>query len=100
MDKAFDFHWQHNEFEVRVTHNILNGDPYIELVHWYNNRDGRPLCYTIAYWKRHKDGGYNLCFVGDRMLELQKLDIGSIWPQLCAAQVCLDEWERQTEKEL
>ena len=93
----FDFHWKHGEFEVRTTTRI-NGDPYVELVKWYESKsDGRQYCYTIAYWT-YNDEGWDLRFVGDRMLDLQQLDIGKIWPQLCAAQICFDEWLQQKDK--
>ena len=96
-DTSFDFHWRHGEFEVRTTKNV-RGEPYIELVKWYESKDGRMYCYTIAYWN-HNDEGWNLRFVGDRMLDLQELDIGKIWPQLCAAQICFDKWLQQNKLE-
>lgn len=93
IETPFEFHWKHGEFEVRST-TSLNNKPYVELVHWKQDRNGRQYCYTIAYWT-YNDEGWDLRFVGERMLELQQLDIGKIWPQLCAGQICLDEWLRQ-----
>lgn len=87
--KDFDFHWRHGQFEVRSTTGVY-GDPYIELVRWRQDSHGKEYCYTIAYWKNNE--GFTLYFVGDRMMELAKLDIQDIWPQLCAAQLCLNEW--------
>ncbi len=91
----FDFHWRDGEFEVRTASGVRGG-PYIELVRWTES-GGREWCYAIAYW--HKDSeGWDLRFVGDRMLELARLDIGKIWAQLCAAQISLSAWFDSNEE--
>lgn len=88
--KPFKFEWEYKDYAVRTTHDY-NGEPYVEIVRWATDRNGRKNCYTIAYWHKGEDGR-DLRFVGDRMLELSKLHIGSIWPQLCAAQIMLQAW--------
>ena len=94
--KDFDFHWRHGPFEVRSTTGV-RGDPYVELVHWKQDGNGREYCYTVGFWRNND--GMCLYFVGDRLLDLAKLDIQAIWPQLCAAQLCLDEWLKTKERE-
>lgn len=92
----FDFHWRDGEFEVRTTSGV-RGEPYVELVHWTES-GGREWCYAIAYWYKGKEG-WDLRFVGDRMLELAQLDIGKIWAQLCAAQISLSAWFDRNEED-
>lgn len=97
-NNPFKFEWAHGDFGVRTTHNA-SGQPYVELVHWYDNNYGSRHCYTIAYWYKTKDEGWDLRFVGDRMLEISKLHIEKIWPQLCAAQIMLQAWYDDQEDE-
>lgn len=98
MNNNFEFHWRYADYEVRTTHGLANDDPYVELVHWEENSQGKRYCYTIAYWFFGKDG-CDLRFVGDRMLELSQLHIEKVWPQLCAAQIALQAWYEDREKE-
>ena len=95
--KPFKFEWEYKDYAVRTTHGF-DGGPYVELVHWETDGHGRKHCYTIAYWYKG-DEGWDLRFVGDRMLELSKLHIECIWPQLCAAQIMLQAWYEDQEEE-
>ena len=97
MEKPFRFEWDYEEFGVRTT-TSLGGRPYVELVKWYESENGRRNCYTIAYWTHDREG-WNLRFVGDRMLEVSQLHIEKIWPQLCAAQIMFEAWLKDQEEE-
>ena len=46
----FDFHWRDGEFEVRTT-NGVRGEPYVELIHWYESGDGRECCVKQIYFE-------------------------------------------------
>ena len=96
-NKPFDFHWAYDDFEVRSTRNA-RGEPYTELVKWYDDQSGIRLCYTIAYWRKD-DEGWDLRFVGDRMLELSRLHIEKVWAPLCASQIMLQAWFDDQEEE-
>mgnify|MGYP003290939000 CR=1 FL=1 len=96
-NKPFRFEWDYEEFSVRTT-TSLTGSPYVELVKWYETKEGRKCCYTIAYWTHNKEG-WDLRFVGDRMLELSQLHIEKVWPQLCAAQIMFEAWLEDQEEE-
>lgn len=95
-NKPFKFEWEYDDFGVRTAYRV-NGTPYVELVKWYDE-NGRRLCYTIAYWYRGNDG-WDLRFVGDRMLELSNLHIEKVWAQLCVAQIMLQKWYEDQEEE-
>ena len=99
MDNEFEFHWRYADYEVRTTHGLRSDSPYVELVHWEQGRDGRACCYTIAYWYTSKGDGWDLRFVGDRLLELSRLHIEKIWPQLVAAQIALEGWLEDQRRE-
>jgi len=88
---SFDFSWKYKDYEVRTTHGLRCDAPYVELVHWETSTQGRRTCYTIAYWQKD-DEGWDLRFVGDRLLELSRLHIEQIWPQIVAAQIALEGW--------
>ena len=79
-----------------ITGNVEDVVP--KLIKYYKEKSGRRLCYTIAYWTKD-DEGWNLRFVGDRMLELSKMHIEKVWPQLCAAQIMLQAWYEDQEGE-
>ena len=96
-NKPFRFEWEYADFGVRST-TSFDMEPYIELVKYYKEKSGRRTCYTIAYWTKD-DEGWNLRFVGDRMLELSKMHIEKVWPQLCAAQIMLQAWYEDQEDE-
>ena len=93
----FNFIWDYGDFSVRTAHGA-EGAPYVELVHWYDSERFGRCCYTIAYWHKGKEG-WDLRFVGDRMLELSKMHIEQIWPQLCAGQIMLQAWYEGQEEE-
>jgi hypothetical protein len=97
MEKPFRFEWDYEEFSVRTT-TSLDGRPYVELVKWCEGENDRRYCYTIAYWTHDREG-WNLRFVGDRMLEVSQLHIEKIWPQLCAAQIMFEAWLKDQEEE-
>lgn len=96
-NKPFKFEWEYEDFGV-VTSHRATGEPFIELIHYYESQSGRRQCYVIAYWYKGNEG-WDLRFVGDRMLELSKLHIEKVWPQLCAAQIMLQAWYDDQEDE-
>ena len=95
-NKPFKFEWEYEDFKVSTSHNV-DGTPYIELLKCYDS-NGRKLCYTIAYWYKRNEG-WDLRFVGNRMLEISQLHIEKVWPQLCAAQIMLQAWYDDQEEE-
>ena len=95
-NKPFKFEWEYDDFCVRTAHRA-DGSPYVELVKYYDGSSGRRNCYTIAYWIKGKEG-WDLRFVGDRMLELSQLRIEKVWAQLCAAQIMLQAWYEDQEE--
>ena len=97
-EKPFNFQFDYGEFSVTTAHTPLANEPYVELVHKKIGPEGRVFKYTIAYWHKGSDG-WSLIFVGDRMIELSQLEIGHIWPQLCAGQIALDAWFKDQEDE-
>ena len=97
MENDFEFHWRYADYEVRTTHGLKDDTPYVELVHWEQGDDGRRYCYTIAYWSKGSEG-WDLRFVGDRLLELSQLHIEKVWPQICAAQIALEGWFADQER--
>lgn len=98
-NKPFRFEWEYADFGVRST-TRYDGTPYIELVKYYDSGtgNGRRYCYTVAYWTKDGDG-WDLRFLGGRMLELSKMHIEKVWPQLCAAQIMLQAWYEDQEGE-
>lgn len=96
-NKPFKFEWEYDDFCVRTSHRV-NGTPYVELLKYCDDSNGKRCAYTIAYWYRGNDG-WDLRFVGDRMLELSQLHIEKVWAQLCAAQIMLQKWYEDQEEE-
>ena len=96
----FEFNWKFKDYEIRTTHSYGEKPvPYLELVKWYwhNNRQ---YCYTLAYWYKNQDDGYELHFVGDRPLsDIGELDIGTIWRQLYLAQQMFEDAEMKSREE-
>ena len=54
--KEISFRIGNLEVRKRTTVN-----PYLEIVQWEEE-----TCWTIAYWSRHKDGYYQMQFIGNR----------------------------------
>lgn len=98
----FDFNWKYRDFEIRTTHTYGDEEvPYLELIKWDDDGDGRRYCFTLAYWHRDKDGDWELRFVGDRPLEyIAEIDIAPIWKQLYLAQMMFMDAERKSEGEV
>lgn len=91
----FSFDWKFKDFEIKTTD---NAHPYIELIKWEANEEGRRYCFTLAYFHRDKDGGYELHFVCDRPLEyIAAVDVGEIWKQLWLAQQMFEDAESKLE---
>lgn len=93
MDFSFD--WKFKDFEIKTT-----GDahPYIELIKWNTNEEGRRYCFTLAYFHRDKDGDYELHFVCDRPLEyIAEVDVSEIWKQLWLAQQMFEDADSKLE---
>ena len=92
----FEFSWKFKDFEIRTIKSNVDNHPYIELVQWNQNDSGRRSCFVLAYFRRDKDGSYELHFVGDRPLRyIAEIDIGEIWNQLWLAQQMFEDAERK-----
>lgn len=62
------FNLRVGNLEVRSCNNsLLSSEPHTtaEIVKW-NNDNLKPFCYTLAFWHKTKDEGYELRFVLDR----------------------------------
>ena len=95
----FEFTWRFMDFEIRTARPFSGAGPYLELVKWYDY-DGRRHCYTLAYWHRDKDGGYELHFVRERPLaDIAEEDISPIWKQLFLAQQMFEDAELKAGEE-
>ena len=90
MDKI---NWKKDDFEIRTSDSV-DGYPYVELVKWTENDDGRKYCYVVAYFHRNNDGDYTLHFVGDRpFTDIAEMDIAEIWKELFLTQIMLSGGE-------
>ena len=99
MNADFEFSWKFQDFEIRTTRSLKGGTPYLELIKW-NDNDGRPYCYTLAYWHRGRDGDWELHFVCDRPLtDIAEEDLSPIWKQLFLAQQMLIDAEMKSQDE-
>jgi len=96
--KAFQFSWKYADFEIRTSNGVRNGLPYVELVKYYTDDDGRRLCFTLAYWHISDSGDVKLYFVGDRPFEeIADIDIGRIWKQLWHAGAMFQDWANKEQ---
>lgn len=90
--------WSKGDFEVRTVTSISHKDnePYVELVKWNTDSDGRRWCYTLAYFSKSREGNVSLHFVGDRPFkDLAEIDINSVWKQLFLSQMMLEDRENE-----
>ena len=90
---SFSFNWKFKDYEIQTR---TAKHPYVELVKWDQDGNGRAYCFTLAYWYRDKDGNRELHFVCDRPFEyVANIDIGEIWKQLWLAQQMLEDAEQK-----
>lgn len=69
----------------------------IEVVMWHKDSNGKPYCFTIAYFEREKEG-YSLHFVGARpFLYLTNESVPELCEAMNEAQCVLDAWFYDTE---
>lgn len=88
--------WKKDDFEIRTVNRFDDGKPYVELVKWDEDSDGRRYCYTLAYFQRSSEGNYSLIFVSDRPFRhIAEIDIASIWKQLFLTQLMLEDEENE-----
>ena len=86
--------WTKGDFEVRTTQSLATNEPYVELVKWNRDSNGRRCCYTLAYFTKSSEGNVSLNFVCDRPFkELSEIDIQSIWKELFLSQMMLEDDE-------
>ena len=71
----------------------------IDIVMWQKDSKGKPYCFSIAYWKRDKEG-YYLHFVGARpFLYVDDSRVPELWKAMQEAQKVLDAWFDETEED-
>lgn len=86
-----ELNWKKGDFEVRTTQTI-EGKPYVELVKWNTDSEGRRYCFTLAYFRRSSEGNVSLNFVADRPFrEIAEIDINDIWKELFLTEILLEE---------
>ena len=86
--------WTKGDFEVRSVTSVRTNEPYVELVKWNTDSEGRRWCFTLAYFTKSREGNVSLNFVNDRPFkELAEIDINSIWKQLFLSQMMLEDDE-------
>lgn len=77
-----EFNWKKGDLEVRTTSSV-NGEPYVELVKWNTDENGRRWCFVLAYFHKSKEGNVSLNFVSDRPFqEIAEIDINEVWKEL------------------
>lgn len=75
--------WKKGDLEVRTTTSYASGEPYVELIKWNTDENGRRYCFTLAYFHKSKEGNVSLHFVGDRPFnEIAEIDINDVWKEL------------------
>ena len=89
----FNFNWKYKDYELRMTTPLSNDTHYLELVKW-QEYNGKPSCFTLAYFKEDSEG-YYLKFVGNRPFEyIDEEDLEIIWKALeMANNVINDYWK-------
>lgn len=101
MDK---FSYRLGNLEARLTSPSLVGEPEpncytVDIKQWSTepSSDGRPYCWSIAYFVRHKEG-WDLQFVGNRPFAdtvdwtiFGKLAREGVWRADCSTR-CRDRW--------
>lgn len=90
--------WKKGNYEVRTVEGF-NGKPYVELVKWKEDSNGRNFCYTVAYFSRDSEG-YSLRFVGDRPFnDIANEDIQEVWYELWMSLAVLNKNFEEGEDE-
>ena len=94
--KNFKFNWEYGDFRIRSMDNGEENPPFIELLEYCENKNGKPYCFTLAYYECDKEGG-QLSFVGNRPFEeIAEIDLAPIWKQLwLACKMLQDWWEKE-----
>lgn len=71
----------------------------INIVMWQKDSNGKPYTFSIAYWKRDKEG-YYIHFVGARpFLYVDESRVPELWEAMQEAQKVLDAWFDETEED-
>ncbi len=74
--------WTKGDLEIRTTQSVDN-EPYVELIKWNTDENGRRWCFTLAYFRKNSDGDASLVFVSDRPFkEIAEIDINDVWKEL------------------
>ena len=69
----------------------------IDVVQWHKDADGKPWCFSIAYFVRC-DEGFDLKFVGARpFMYVAEERVPELWEALHEAQKVLDAWFYDSE---
>ena len=69
----------------------------INIKMWQKDSNGKPYTFSIAYWKRDKEG-YYLHFVGARpFLYVDESRVPELWEAMQEAQKVLDAWFDDSE---
>lgn len=96
-----NFNWKYKDYELRacpkrlVKFSEYEQNETIDFIKWQTSKkDGERYCFSLAYWKRGKDG-FDLRLVKTRAFdEIDEEDLAIIWKQLHIAQLVLDKfWE-------
>lgn len=86
---TFNFRIKQLELRSCTEQLLINGEhTTAEIVKWWNNKNEKPSCYTLAYWKKDKEGFY-LTFVGDRPFD-PDVDKDNFWLLAKQGQQLLD----------
>ena len=92
--KKFNFRVEDMEVRSCGEHLLLEGEHNrAEIIKWQKDvKDKKEFCYTVAYWKKTKEG-YDLLFVGERPFKVDK-DI--FWQLAEQGQKLLEEANAQS----
>lgn len=75
--------WTKGNIECRTSNGRGTNEPYVELVKWNTDEDGKRWCFVLAYFKKNKEGDVTLHFVGDRpFTEIAEIDINDVWKEM------------------
>ena len=98
-----NFNWKYKDYELRACPKRLvkfeddEQNETIDLIKWQTHKeDGKRYCFSLAYWKRDKEG-FDLALVGTRVFEeIEEDDLEIVWEQLHTAQLVLDRfWDTE-----
>ena len=78
-----NINWTKGDIQCTTVESFADHEPYVELVKWNTDEDGRRYCFTLAYFKKNRDGDVTLHFVGDRPFqEIAEIDINDVWKEM------------------